>query len=149
CYGEDGTFGRGVFGLYQDSKGNLWAGVETGLWRWRPGPPKFYPLAGEANGIQAIGEDADGTLLVGWKGGIHRFIDGKTEVYSLPGIAQPFSARKILRDHDGGLWIATHNQGLLHVHQGRADAFVPSDGLSGNNVGELFEDREGNIWVTN
>src|SRR5262249_24387954 len=32
CYGEDGTFGRGAFNLYEDSKGNLWAGVKTGLW---------------------------------------------------------------------------------------------------------------------
>src|SRR6516164_7420198 len=41
CYGEDGTFGHGVFGLYADSKGNLWAGVSYGLWRWKPGPPEF------------------------------------------------------------------------------------------------------------
>src|ERR1700684_4613285 len=26
CYGEDGSFGRGVFTLYEDSKGDLWAG---------------------------------------------------------------------------------------------------------------------------
>src|SRR5262245_5248853 len=44
CYGEDGTLGRGAFNLYEDSKGNLWAGVKDGLWRWRPGPPRFYPL---------------------------------------------------------------------------------------------------------
>src|SRR6185503_2828589 len=28
CYGEDGSFGRGVFGLYQDSNGTLWVGSE-------------------------------------------------------------------------------------------------------------------------
>ena len=75
CYGENGTLGRGVFSLYEDSKGNLWAGVLDGLWRWRPGPPKFYMLPGEANGIQALAEDTDGTLLVGWNGGIYRFVE--------------------------------------------------------------------------
>ena len=81
CFGDDGCLGRGVFNLYEDSKGNLWAGVKTGLWRWKPGPPKFYPLAGEPDGIQCFGEDNDGTLLVGWNGGIHRFVEGKTEAY--------------------------------------------------------------------
>ena len=69
CDGDDGALGRGAFTLFEDSKGNLWAGVKDGLWRFRPGPPKFYPLAGELNGIQAIGEDVDGALLVGWNGG--------------------------------------------------------------------------------
>jgi ligand-binding sensor domain-containing protein len=30
--------------LYEDSGGNLWAGAATGLWRWKPGPPKLYPM---------------------------------------------------------------------------------------------------------
>src|SRR5262249_3094028 len=53
CYGRDGTLGRGAFDLYEDSKGNLWAGVKDGVWRWKPGPPRFYPLPGEPDGIQA------------------------------------------------------------------------------------------------
>ena len=39
-------------------------------------------------------------------------------------------------------------QGLLHVHQGRTDVFAQSDGLSGDQIDRLFEDREGNIWVS-
>ena len=39
------------------------------------------------------------------------------------------------------------DRGLLHVHQGRTDVFAQSDGLSGDFVQSLFEDREGNIWV--
>src|ERR1044072_2011973 len=108
CSGDDGALGRGAFGLYEDSKGNLWAGVKDGLWHWRPGPPKFYPLPGEPDGIQCFGEDNDGTLLVGWNGGIHRFTDGKTMPYSIPGGAGQIRARRILRDRDGGLWIGTY-----------------------------------------
>src|SRR5579864_2414278 len=73
CYSSEVDFGIGVYALYEDSKGNLWAGVKDGVWRWKPGPPKFYSLPGEADGIQAICEDADGALLVGWQGGIYRF----------------------------------------------------------------------------
>lgn len=147
CYGEDGSLGVGVVGLFEDSKGSLWVGGSSGLWRWRPGQPKFYPLPGEPNGIRSLGEDEDGTLLVGYKGGIQRFSDGKAETYLLPGIQGEFSAKTLLRDRDGGLWIATQDRGIVHVHQGRTDAFGLSEGLSGENVFTLFEDREGNIWV--
>src|SRR5262245_18335767 len=37
CLGEYGIFGRGVAGLYEDSKGNLWVAVKSGLWRWKTG----------------------------------------------------------------------------------------------------------------
>ena len=40
CYGEDGSLGRGVQTLYQDGMGDLWAGTDSGLWLWKPGPPK-------------------------------------------------------------------------------------------------------------
>src|SRR5215813_10194902 len=147
CYGEDGALGRAIFSLYEDSKGNLWAGVENGLWRWKPGPPKFYPLPGEPDGIQGLSEDADGALLIGGYGGIHRFVDGKTEARPMSSAPQRFNAWKMLRDRDGGLWIGTSDRGLMHEHRGRTDLFGQSDGLSSESVYTLFEDREGNVWV--
>src|SRR5262249_51996053 len=50
-------------------------------------------------------------------------------------------------DREGSLWIGTTLRGLLHVHQGRTDVFASPDGLSGEYVRSLLEDREGNIWV--
>src|SRR5208337_3301713 len=43
-------------------------------------------------------------------------------------------------------WIGTM-QGLLHLHRGRIDGFSVNDGLSGNLIRNVFEDREGNVWV--
>jgi signal transduction histidine kinase/ligand-binding sensor domain-containing protein len=146
-YGKDGALGRGVLSLYEDSKGRIWAGVEGGLWRWKPGPPKFYPLPGEPNGIWVMGEDDEGAPLVGRQGAIHRFLDGKSEPYPLSVAVGKLRAARMLRDRDGGLWIGTSDRGLVHVHQGRTDVFATSDGLSGEDVYALFEDREGNIWV--
>ena len=147
CFGDDGSLGRGVFNLFEDSKGNLWAGVKDGLWRWKPGPPKYYTLAGEPDGIHCFGEDKDGTLLVGWNSAIHRFVDGKTEAYPTTEKLGPLRPRRMLRDRDGGLWIATFNRGIVHVHNGRTDVFGLSDGLSGESALSFFEDREGNMWV--
>ena len=147
CHGEDGSLGPGVIGLYEDSKGNLWVGVKDGVWRWKFGPPHFYPIPGSEDSIQAFGEDNDGALLISTRTGIRRLVGGRTEPYLIPGIAQQFQVERLLRDREGGLWIGTRDRGLIHVRQGKADAFRQSDGLSGNDVLRLFEDREGSIWV--
>lgn len=146
CWGENAGLGSGAFGLYEDSQGKVWAGAVSGLWLWKPGPPRLYPLTGEMFGVEALGEDNEGALLVGWKGGIRRFNNGKIETYPLHGVGQ-FTATCILRDRDGGLWIGTRTEGLVHFHQGKTDVFTPSDGLSGATVQNIFEDREGSLWV--
>src|SRR5271165_1567444 len=148
CYGNDGSLGRGVLSLCEDSGGNLWVGGLTGLWRWKPGPPKFYPMPDLGlNGIQGLTKVDNGALLIAAGSVIRQLVDGKVEAYPLPGIARPFKPLRLLRDRNDGLWIGTGDRGLLHMYQGRTDAFAQSDGLSGNFILTLFEDREGNIWI--
>lgn len=147
CSGADGALGHGVFNLFEDSRGNLWAGVQDGLWQWKVGPPKFYALPDEPNGIRGLAEDENGALLIGFRGGIKRLSNGKIDAHPLPNTVPQFQTRRILRDHDGGLWIATQGRGLVHLHQGKADTFARSNGLTGDDVLALFEDRERNIWV--
>jgi PAS domain S-box-containing protein len=146
CYGEDGSLGQSVYSLYEDSRGNLWAGSATGLWRWKPGPPKVYPVPNPVSDIMGLAEDENGVLLINMTGGLSQLVNGRVEPYPLLA-GRKLSSGKLLRDRDGGVWIATHGQGLLHVHKGRTDVFTQSDGLSGEWVTNLFEDREGGIWV--
>jgi signal transduction histidine kinase/ligand-binding sensor domain-containing protein len=149
CYGDDGRLGLWVASLYEDRRGNLWAGAQTGLWRWKPGPPKLYPMQNPVIGTssQTLNESDDGALLIASQEGIRKLVDGKAEAYSLPATGQRFQAARLLWDRNGGLWIGTPDRGLLHVHQGRTDGFTHADGLSGDYINKLFEDREGNIWV--
>jgi signal transduction histidine kinase/ligand-binding sensor domain-containing protein len=148
CSGGDGQLGPGVLSLHEDKHGNLWAGVVDGLWKWEPGPPKFYSLPGAPNGILALADAPDGALLIGWRGGIFRFVDGKTEPYLLPGFSGHFVAERMFRDREDSLWIGTIESGLVHVHQGRTDVFSKSDGLSANRAYSIFSDHEGDIWVS-
>jgi signal transduction histidine kinase/ligand-binding sensor domain-containing protein len=144
CYGEDGRFGSQVLSLYEDSRDNLWAGSSTGLWRWKPGLPKLYPMP--ESQLSALNEGENGPPLIAMNGGIRQLVDGKTEAYPLPVAGRQLPTR-LLRDRNGGLWIGTADRGLMHVHGGKTDVFARSDGLSGDFVTGLFEDREGNIWV--
>ena len=147
CYGEDGAFGHGVSPLYEDTDGHVWAGSLRALWRWKPGPPRLFPIPDARLGINALIEGDHGALLMSVQTGIRQFVDGKVEAYPLPGAPRQFKPGRLLRDRNGGLWIGTFDRGLLHVHAGRTDLFARSDGLSGDFVENLFEDREGNIWV--
>ena len=147
CFGEDGALGHGVVSLLEDGKGNLWMGALDGLWQWKPGPPKFYSLPGEPDGIRGLAEDDDGTLLIGMHGGVRRLVGGKPEPYPLPGNVQHFVTRRLLRDRDGGLWVGTSDRGLVHVHQRQTDVFSLPDGLTGDDVLALFQDREGSVWA--
>jgi len=149
CHPEIGGLGRGVTGLHEDRQGNLWVGLGTGVWRWKPGPPRFYAVPGVLDGIQGMADGVDGGLLISMSGGTRRLVDGKPQIaYPLPTSMREFLSKQILRDRDGGLWIGTSGGGLAHLHQGRTDVFSQADGLSGDEVYALFEDREGSIWVS-
>jgi signal transduction histidine kinase/ligand-binding sensor domain-containing protein len=154
CYGEDGAFGSFVWSLREDRSGALWAGAESGLWRWKPGPPKSYLMPGTR--IDDMSTADDGRLLVGVRGtGLKQLTEDKLESYPIRDAInrnkllpdRDVDPNKLLRDRDGGLWIGTHERGLIHIHNGRTDVFAKSDGLTGNITCSLFEDREGNIWV--
>jgi signal transduction histidine kinase/ligand-binding sensor domain-containing protein len=149
CHPELGGVGHGVFGLYKDGKGNLWVGLETGVWRWRPGPPEFYAVPGLPNGrMQGMADGEDGALLIATTGAVMRLADGKPEVvHPFRAARRGFRVLRMLRDRDGGLWVAPAGRGIVHIHQGRTDMFSQLDGLSGDDIYDLFEDREGNIWV--
>jgi signal transduction histidine kinase/ligand-binding sensor domain-containing protein len=146
CYGQDGSLGSIVTSLYEEN-GHLWVNTASGVWQWRPGPPKFYPMpVSPRDHTQGLNDD-HGRLLISMRGGITQIVEGKVTAYPIPGTGPHFNPTEMLRDRDDGLWIGTSDRGLFHVHHGEMDAFTQSNGLSGDALETLFEDREGSIWV--
>jgi signal transduction histidine kinase/ligand-binding sensor domain-containing protein len=147
CDEEMGGVGLPVISLHEDRNGNLWAGLLTGMLRYNPGPPQFFPVPGEPNGVRSMVDDENGALLVAVTGGVRRLVDGKLRTADpFPAALRGVLSTRLLRDHDGGLWVGTI-RGIVHVHGGRTDVFSQSDGLSGDSTSGFFEDREGTIWV--
>jgi signal transduction histidine kinase/ligand-binding sensor domain-containing protein len=147
CFGGDGAFGRFILTLHEDDRRNLWIGAATGLWSWNPraqSKSRVDPLSAE---ISSLSDDGTGAVLVATSRDIGRVVNGSLEK-AFPHIPdRKIRPTKLLRDRDGGLWIGTQDQGLLHVHGGTTDRFSRTDGLSGDFVVGLFEDVEGNVWV--
>jgi PAS domain S-box-containing protein len=153
CHGDDGALGNFVWSLAEDDDGAVWVGADTGLWRWRPGPPQRFALPSRVGDLV---NSRDG-LLVGLRdAGLEHFVAGKLEPYSIfradkPGAPIPDAvvrSNKLLEDSEGGLWIGTGGVGLHHVKDGIADSFSAATGLTGDIACSVFEDREGNIWYS-
>src|SRR5215469_4776577 len=92
CYGTDGSLGEGVLSLYEDGKGNVWAGGGRGFWRWGPGIPEFHALGKQICSVQSFAEDEDGALLIAVANmGLLRLAEGRVEQhrYHLPQSASP------------------------------------------------------------
>jgi PAS domain S-box-containing protein len=158
CFGKkEGipvTYG---LGLAHDSEGNIWFGSKV-LVRWRPGTPPttyFGEIAELAKG-DGVGEIALGPPGTAWASldgtgprlGVRHYSGGKWASYVVPGFdgARALS-HALLVDRRGSLWVGTQNDGVYLICGGVADHYGVSDGLSGNSVVGLFEDREGNLWV--
>jgi signal transduction histidine kinase/ligand-binding sensor domain-containing protein len=147
CDEGAGRWGRFVIALHVDRHGALWVGAASGLWRWWPGPPTHqampYPLAE----IHGIADGTDGALLLALNRDIRRIIADRLDPDPLVVNGSAVMPTALLYDRHGVLWIGTVNRGVFHVAHGRVQQFTRNDGLSGDYVADLFEDREGNVWV--
>jgi signal transduction histidine kinase/ligand-binding sensor domain-containing protein len=157
CYGEkDGIPATYGLGLAEDTSGNIWFGSSM-LCRWAPGSSSVYfeqelkNLAGY--GVVAVVAGPSGSIWAGLDGtgpkfGVRHYSNGKWASYVLPGFdGTQIRSQAMLLDRNLTLWIGTESKGLYHVHDGVADHYGRSDGLSSDTVGDIYEDKEGNIWV--
>jgi signal transduction histidine kinase/streptogramin lyase len=81
--------------------------------------------------------------------GVRYYSKGSFPSYVVPGFdGATIRAVSLLLDRDQTLWIGTESQGLYHVHDGHADHYGAAQGLTGDEVHSIYEDREGNLWIT-
>ena len=50
-------------------------------------------------------------------------------------------------DRDGNLWVATDEKGVFRIHGETVEHYGHTEGLSGDSVWALLEDREGIVWA--
>ena len=145
CYKRPELAGLDLTTLYTDEAGRLWASSKIGILRIRPGPPK---LIQNTPSVDAFCEDSDGSLLYTSSGPVWKLSnESRSENYLGKVEGNRINGWVMLRDRDGGLWIGTSGEGIVHLHEGRVDHFSSFDGLSSDDVNGIFEDREGNVWV--
>ncbi|WP_081675022.1 ligand-binding sensor domain-containing protein [Daejeonella oryzae] len=54
--------------------------------------------------------------------------------------------RSILEDSKGNIWFGSYNEGVCLLHNGKLQYFTTKNGLSDNQVRNIYEDKNGIIW---
>lgn len=151
--------------IYQDRDGFLWLGTKTqGLYKLDKRAQKLTlfqhdpknPNSLSGNSIRAILEDNSGALWFGTDMGLNKF-DKLTETFShlkhAPGNRKTPSSDKIsalYEDKDATLWIGTSFGGLnrLDRNTGIFTYFTEREGLPNNQVYDILEDEQANLWLS-
>jgi signal transduction histidine kinase/ligand-binding sensor domain-containing protein len=149
---RDGLTGKNAYPIYQDGSGDIWIGC-GGLFRFREGKFTRYEHAAPP-GLRAderpfvvptaLFKDSSGVLWMGAVGGLYRFDSGRfTRERILP---WPTFIWSIYQTADGSMWFGCES-GLVKYSAGRADLFNTTNGLAGNDVKIICDDREGGLWL--
>jgi signal transduction histidine kinase/ligand-binding sensor domain-containing protein len=158
CFGKnDGLSSPWGLGLAEDSQGSIWFGCRA-LCRWAPGSSEIYFKEQfrntSGNGVSRVAIGPLGTVWatlegIGPKLGVQYYKDGKWSSYVVPGFdGRTVVSEVLFIDSNQTLWVGTESAGLYHIHDGFADHYGSAQGLSGNYVLGIYEDKESNIWVT-
>ncbi|KGO84873.1 histidine kinase [Flavobacterium rivuli WB 3.3-2 = DSM 21788] len=138
-----------VWLLYIDSKKNIWASTtnEGTLYRFNTALNKFELFNADIANLQSLTETKDGKL---WGGNYTSLlcIDPLTKKFKVFEIGNP--VRCIVEDADKNLWIGTQEGGLLLFDRNthKFKRFTMDDGLAGNTVLRLLQDKKRYLWMS-
>jgi ligand-binding sensor domain-containing protein len=160
CYGrKDGIACMANDSILPKANGDILVGGERGICSWGgAGKADEVMLPGLAQEdfaptVAAMAEDKSGRLWAGVSAtgrgrGLLQYTDSHWTSYITNTIdGRRLNIQRLMVDNRGSLWIGTANDGVYRLVQGRLDHFNSADGLTGNRVTELMEDREGSVWV--
>ncbi len=152
CFGKaDGIPISGIQSLLSDGNGGFWLGGRNGgLVHWHDGTSETYKVASE---VFSMARGPDGSLWLGLSTegpgqGLQLLRDGAVKPFALPPFkGSNFDIGALMFDHDGNLWVGTKAHGIFRVHGNAVEHYDRTNGLSGDSVYALFEDREGIVWA--
>jgi signal transduction histidine kinase/ligand-binding sensor domain-containing protein len=143
-----------------DADGNLWTVSTDTLMRWGNGSARTWRPPGISAGeptlndvVQSVALGKKGEMWVGAmqpsRGlGLLHLQDDELRSFVTPALdGRKLSVGPMVVDRHNALWIGTQDDGLYRLHDGQVSHFRREDGLSGDTVQFLFEDREGTLWV--
>ena len=140
-----------ITALCASRDGGLWIACDgAGLFRLQDG--KFTHLS-ESDGLisnqtRALLEAKDGALWIGTENGVSMYKDAKFTNFSQKNGLGDNSVRALCQDHRGAIRVATR-RGLSSISPEFKISTMNFGLLSrGNALRSVYEDRQGNIWVS-
>lgn len=156
CYGsKDGINLPSVNGVIGLPDGSLLLVGSGAGYQWDPrtrAPARqVFSLPGTSDGIQSSAWNLDGALMFGSARsgyGLSTLQGNQLVPFVIPGFdGRNISVTSITFDSHKAMWLGTQGEGIYRIADGKVEHYQASDGLSGNTIYSIFEDREGNVWV--
>ncbi|MFP5436948.1 MAG: two-component regulator propeller domain-containing protein [Bacteroidia bacterium] len=140
---------RNTWLVFEDSEKNIWASAtnEGCLYRFNAASNAFELFDPKIKNLQCLTETADGRLWGGNYTSLYS-IDTQTRKHNVYEIGYP--VRSVLEDSKHRLWVGTQEGGLLLFDRktGAYKRFSTAEGLPGNTILRLLEDRNGDLWMS-
>ena len=143
--------------LQEGDASDWWVGGDGKLIHWRNGSTTYAPAGlkstAKLTSFGALAKDSDGSLWAGieFKGkglGLQHLLGSRSIPFIAPGMdSSQLEVNGLLFDREHSLWIGTEGHGIYRISGTSVEHFGAADGLSSDQVNDLFEDREGNIWA--
>jgi signal transduction histidine kinase/ligand-binding sensor domain-containing protein len=157
--GSDWNFEGAATTIFTDHAGTLWVGMRDRALFLPQGARRFQTAANRLLLASQFAEASDGTLWMAETARAVRPVPLRWKAGQLHPEVR-VGSQAIMFDDRGSLWIATLGDGVRRVPYperlgGRqikqfgdaAESFTHRDGLSGDVVEALLQDREGNVWA--
>ncbi|RUO27444.1 ligand-binding sensor domain-containing protein [Aliidiomarina sanyensis] len=134
--------------IYLGPSGGIWLGGSDGIYRYDADTDGFTHFASfPAEFVRAILELDDGRIIAASDSGL--FVSEPHHDAFVPWPADIQGViTSLLQDRYGHIWFGTFDRGLGRISPGTVDYLDVSQGLPNQHILDIFEDREGNIWVS-
>jgi signal transduction histidine kinase/ligand-binding sensor domain-containing protein len=141
---KEGLSAGAVSSLSEDAAGRLWIATSTGLQIYEQGhfTSISLPASPKPTGFPVLYHDRQGALWISAEAGLYRYHNGQAQYPAL----QEGIVRTIIEAAAGGVWIGGYG-GLNRWEEGKITSWTEQEGLPGNAVRALYEDRDGVLWI--
>jgi len=146
--------------LFEDRDGNIWLGTNVGLCRLVPEPAPGRSVVARvytkkdglaSNGISCMFQSSDGRLWGGTWSALNELLPtadkGGRQFRSYTSANGIIDVISLGEDRDGNLWIGTATNGAMKIAANGFTTYAEADGLRGMRVGQISEDRAGELCV--
>lgn len=140
--------------MAEDSHGNIWIGIASGLYVVRSNRPVNEIERLLAANVPDVCVLPSGELLFSRFGdGVYRFNPetGASEIISMPtaeASAVSKSCVNIFKDSKDRVWFGSYSEGVLLYTADECRVFSRKDGLPSNDITCIREDENGDIWMS-
>ncbi len=151
-FNNDALFDIVVRSIAEDRKGSYWFGTQgNGVVHISDSGHKIF------NSDNGLGSDyvfaieplAEGEILIGTSyPGVLLRIKNDQIVDNLTNDLEDFVIWDILKDSRERIWARTHLNGILLIDKGQLRNITKLNKLCDNQPSKIFEDRNGNIWIS-